>query len=127
MCSGPTSGQRCTSCSCSNEAGRRNATVASLPRPSSRHWSNRAERTPRTRGRHMDLTGQAVIVTGSSSGIGAAVARRVDALGAGVVVNSSSSREAGEKVAGELRDAVYVQGDIGDPATAENLVRAATD
>ena len=71
----------------------------------------------------MDLTGQAVIVTGSSSGIGAAVARRLDGLGAGVVVNSSSSREAGEKVAGELRDAVYVQGDIGDPATAENLVR----
>ena len=75
----------------------------------------------------MDLTGQAVIVTGSSSGIGAAVARRLDSLGAGVVVNSSSSREAGEKIASELRDAVYVQGDIGDPVTAENLVRAATD
>ena len=75
----------------------------------------------------MDLTGQAVIVTGSSSGIGAAVARRLDTLGAGVVVNSSSSREAGEKIASELRDAVYVQGDIGDPATAENLVRAATE
>ena len=75
----------------------------------------------------MDMKGQAVIVTGSSSGIGAAVACRLDSLGAGVVVNSSSSREAGEEIAGELRDAVYVQGDIGDPATSEALVRAARD
>ncbi len=66
----------------------------------------------------MDLTGHAVIVTGSSSGIGAAIARRLDALGAGVVVNSATSVEAGKAVAAELRDAVYVQGDIGDPATA---------
>lgn len=73
----------------------------------------------------MDLTGQAVIVTGSSSGIGEAVARRVAALGAGVVINSSSSIEAGEAVAAELPDAVYAQGDIGDPATAPALVEAA--
>ncbi|HMK12600.1 MAG TPA: SDR family oxidoreductase [Acidimicrobiales bacterium] len=75
----------------------------------------------------MDMTGQAVVVTGSSSGIGEEVARRLDALGAGIVVNSAKSAEAGEKIAGELRDAVYVQGDIGDPTTAEALVRAATD
>lgn len=73
----------------------------------------------------MDLAGQAVIVTGSSSGIGAAVARRLAALGAGVVVNSASSAEAGQRVADELPDAVYVQGDIGDPATATALVSAA--
>ena len=41
------------------------------------------------KGISMDLTGQAVIVTGSSSGIGAAVARRLAGLGAGVVVNSA--------------------------------------
>ena len=75
----------------------------------------------------MDMKGQAVIVTGSSSGIGAAIARRLDSLGAGVIVNSSSSAEAGEKVAGELGDAVYVQGSIAEPETAEALVRAATD
>ena len=73
----------------------------------------------------MDLSGRAVIVTGSSSGIGAAVARRLSALGAGVVVNSASSAEAGQRVAAELGDAVYVQGDIGDPATAAALVEAA--
>jgi ketoreductase RED2 len=75
----------------------------------------------------MDLTGKAVIVTGASSGIGEATARRFAALGAGVVVNSSSSVEAGERVASELPDAVYVQGDVGDPATGPALVAAARE
>jgi ketoreductase RED2 len=73
----------------------------------------------------MDLSGRAVIVTGSSSGIGAAVARRLSGLGAGIVVNSASSAEAGQRIAAELADAVYIQGDIGDPATAAALVAAA--
>jgi ketoreductase RED2 len=73
----------------------------------------------------MDLTGQAVIITGSSSGIGAATARRLSGLGAGIVVNSASSADAGQRLAAELADAVYVQGDIGDPATATALVSAA--
>lgn len=75
----------------------------------------------------MDLTGKAVIVTGSSSGIGEAIARRLAGLGAGIVVNSASSAEAGRRIAAELSDAVYVQGDIGDPATATALVSAAED
>lgn len=74
----------------------------------------------------MDLTGQAIIVTGSSSGIGEAVARRLAGLGAGIIVNSVHSVDAGEAVAAELPDAVYVQGDIGDPATAAALVGAST-
>ncbi|HET9609035.1 MAG TPA: SDR family oxidoreductase [Acidimicrobiales bacterium] len=73
----------------------------------------------------MDLSRKAVIVTGSSSGIGEAVARRLAGLGAGVVVNSARSSEAGERVAADLPDAVYVQGDVGDPATAAALVDAA--
>ncbi|HEX6425547.1 MAG TPA: SDR family oxidoreductase [Acidimicrobiales bacterium] len=73
----------------------------------------------------MDLSRKAVIVTGSSSGIGEAVARRLAGLGAGVVVNSARSAEAGERVAADLPDAVYVQGDVGDPATAAALVDAA--
>ncbi len=75
----------------------------------------------------MDLTSKAIIVTGSSSGIGAAVARRLAGLGAGVVVNSVASVEAGQRIAAELPDAVYVQGDIGDPATATALVAAAQE
>lgn len=75
----------------------------------------------------MDLSGKAIIVTGSSSGIGLAVARRLASLGAGIVVNSSTSVEAGEKVASELPEAVYVQGDVGDPTTATALVEAARE
>ncbi len=75
----------------------------------------------------MDLHGTACIVTGSSSGIGEAVARRLDAAGAGVVVNSATSVDAGEAVAASLRDAVYVQGDIGDPVVAGALVGAAVE
>jgi ketoreductase RED2 len=73
----------------------------------------------------VDLAGKAVIVTGSSSGIGEAIARRLSALGAGVVVNSSSSAQAGQRVAAGLGDAVYIQGEIGDPATAAALISAA--
>ncbi len=73
----------------------------------------------------MDLAGKAVIVTGSSSGIGEAIARRLSGFGAGIVVNSASSAEAGQRIAAELADAVYVQGDIGDPATATALISAA--
>ena len=75
----------------------------------------------------MDLSKQAVIVTGSSSGIGEAVARRLAGFGAGIVVNSASSVEAGERVAADLPDAVYVQGDVGDPATAAALIGAAKE
>jgi ketoreductase RED2 len=79
------------------------------------------------KGTDVNLTGQAVIVTGSSSGIGEAVARRLAGLGAGVVVNSVTSVAAGEAVAADLPDAVYVRGDIGDPATGAALVDAARD
>ena len=71
----------------------------------------------------MDLTDRAVIVTGSSSGIGEAIARRLASLGAGIVVNSASSVEAGERVAADLPDAVYVRGDVGDPDTAVRVDR----
>src|SRR5664279_3179707 len=74
-----------------------------------------------------DLTGQAIIVTGSSSGIGEATARLFSSLGAGLVINSATSVEAGRRIAAELPDAVYLQGDIGDPATATALVAAAED
>jgi ketoreductase RED2 len=71
------------------------------------------------------FAGKVAIVTGSSSGMGEAIARRFAAEGAGVVVNSSKSRQAGERIAAELPDAVYVQADIGDRAEAQRLVDSA--
>ncbi|MGH4027433.1 SDR family NAD(P)-dependent oxidoreductase [Actinomycetota bacterium Odt1-20B] len=67
------------------------------------------------------------LVTGSSSGIGAAVARRLAGAGFRVVVNSARSAEAGERLAAELPDAVYVQASVADAADAKRLVQAAVD
>jgi ketoreductase RED2 len=67
------------------------------------------------------------VVTGSSSGIGAAVARRMAAAGVRVVVNSARSVAAGRALAAELPEAVYVQADIADPDQARRLVDAAVD
>ena len=68
--------------------------------------------------------GQVAIVTGSSSGIGAATAQQLSAEGASVVVNSSSSVEAGEKLASELESASYLQADIADESQCLGLVEA---
>lgn len=72
-----------------------------------------------------EFSGKVAIVTGSSSGIGEAIARRLSALGAAVVINSATSVEAGTRIAGELgKDALYVQADISDKAAGEHLLAA---
>lgn len=72
-----------------------------------------------------EFAGKVAIVTGSSSGIGEAIARRLSTLGASVVVNSATSVAAGEKLANELGDnAIYVQADISDKAAGERLLAA---
>jgi ketoreductase RED2 len=67
-----------------------------------------------------NLTGVA-IVTGSSSGMGAAIARRLAGAGMTVVVNSNSSVETGQAVAAEIGGS-YEQGDVSDEAAADALV-----
>ena len=70
-----------------------------------------------------EFTGRVAIVTGSSSGIGEAIARRLGALGAHVVVNSATSVEAGRSVAASIGDnAIYLQADIADKAAGERLI-----
>lgn len=72
-----------------------------------------------------EFTGRVAIVTGSSSGIGEAIARRLSALGASVVINSANSVAAGTRIAAELGDnALYVQADIADKAAGERLLAA---
>jgi ketoreductase RED2 len=75
-----------------------------------------------------DLDGRVAIVTGSSSGIGEATARRLSGLGARVVVNSSSSVDVGTAVARSLpTEAVYVQADISDQAQGKELVASTVE
>ncbi|MGD9764772.1 MAG: SDR family NAD(P)-dependent oxidoreductase [Candidatus Binatia bacterium] len=73
------------------------------------------------------LAGQVAIVTGSTSGIGAATARRLADAGAAVVVNSARSAAAGEELAASLPRAIYVQADVADEAQDKRLVAGTLD
>ncbi|KAF5994168.1 SDR family NAD(P)-dependent oxidoreductase [Streptomyces sp. WAC00263] len=76
----------------------------------------------------MPLSGQIVVVTGSSRGIGRSVALAFAGRGAKVVVNSHSDVTGGEDLAQAIKDgggdALYVQGDVSDTADVERLFAA---
>ena len=75
-----------------------------------------------------EFDGRVIVVTGSSSGIGEAIAHRFSGLGATVVVNSSSSVEAGAAVAAALPgESAYIQADISDQDQAHHLIDATVD
>jgi NAD(P)-dependent dehydrogenase (short-subunit alcohol dehydrogenase family) len=80
--------------------------------------------------RAVSLAGRVAIVTGSSSGIGEAVALELAAAGAAVVVNSRN-RERAEPVARAIESnggrAVAVAADVCDSTQVAALVRAAVD
>lgn len=65
------------------------------------------------------------LVTGSTSGIGAAIARRLSKDGYAVVLHSRSSVEAGISMARELGEAAYVQADLAVDADRIRLVKDA--
>ena len=73
------------------------------------------------------LEGKVAIVTGSSSGIGEAIARLFAAEGASVVINSARSVAAGEAIAAELPSAVYVRADVAREDQAKALIQATLD
>lgn len=71
--------------------------------------------------------GKVVLVTGSTSGIGEACARRFASEGATVVVNSARSVDAGTALAAELPGARYVQADVADPDDCARLIATVVD
>jgi NAD(P)-dependent dehydrogenase (short-subunit alcohol dehydrogenase family) len=73
----------------------------------------------------MQHSAPVALVTGSTSGIGAAIARRLSGEGFAVVLHSRSSAEAGRALAAELGAAAYVQADLSQDADRTRLVREA--
>ncbi|WP_437751801.1 SDR family oxidoreductase [Sorangium sp. So ce1389] len=71
------------------------------------------------------LAGKTVLVTGSSRGLGRAIATKLGRAGARVVVNSFHSRDDGEAVADEIcaagGDAVHVWGSVANVAHLDKL------
>lgn len=77
----------------------------------------------------MDIKGGAAIITGSSSGVGAACARQLAAQGCHVVINYANN-EAGaratEAACRELGvDTLVVRGDVADDAVCRAMAREA--
>lgn len=78
-----------------------------------------------------DLTGKVAIVTGSSRGIGRAIAVLLAKQGAKVVVNSSKSSEAANEVVQEITanggEAINVSASVSSQDDAERLIKTTID
>lgn len=77
------------------------------------------------------LTGKTAIVTGSTSGIGQAIAEALAAKGCNIVLNSFTDKGEDHALATDLAgrhgiEAVYVKADMSDPGQARRLVEQAT-
>jgi NAD(P)-dependent dehydrogenase (short-subunit alcohol dehydrogenase family) len=74
------------------------------------------------------LDGNVVVVTGSTQGLGAAVAARVAQLGAAGVVITGRDRERGERVRDSLgTDALFVAGDLSVEADCRAVIAACAE
>ena len=69
----------------------------------------------------MELKDKIMVITGASSGIGMATARRLDRAGVKFVLNARSADKL-ESLASELSSAVGVTGDMIDPQTPQKIL-----
>ncbi len=80
---------------------------------------------------HYRFEGKNAIITGSSKGIGKAIAIQLAKGGANVTINCNSSKTDAEKVAEEIRSvgqkALVVACDVSDQSAVENMVKQTVD
>jgi short-subunit dehydrogenase len=74
----------------------------------------------------MDIDGSVIVITGASSGIGAATARAASRAGARLVL-AARREDRVTQLAAELGDAIAVRCDVTDAAQVEALVTSALD
>ncbi len=78
-----------------------------------------------------DLSGKVAVITGSSRGIGAAIAKTLAAQGAKVVVNHRNSPEGAEEVVAAIKagggEAMVVQADVSQNGEAQRLIKETVD
>jgi 3-oxoacyl-[acyl-carrier protein] reductase len=76
-----------------------------------------------------DLKGKAVLITGASTGIGAAAARAFGRLGSRVAIHYNTSRQAAERVAADVRaaggEAALIGGDVTQTESVKQIVAEA--
>jgi 3-oxoacyl-[acyl-carrier protein] reductase len=79
----------------------------------------------------LDLSNKVAVVTGSSRGIGAAIAKALAAQGAKVVINHRHSGGEAEEVATAIKanggEAAIIQADVSQSAEAQRLIKASID
>lgn len=75
------------------------------------------------------LKGKIILVTGSSRGIGATIARQLTAAGAGLIVNYAGGKDAAEQVVNDIKqqggDAIALQADVSNSGEVKALFDAA--
>ncbi len=79
----------------------------------------------------LDVAGKRVLITGSSRGIGAQVAKYLGEAGARVAINYRSKGPRAEKIADEIRaaggEAITVAADITDPVSVSSMMSTIRD
>ncbi len=79
----------------------------------------------------MEVSGKVALITGSSSGVGAALAHQLAQAGAKVVINYSRSKEGADTTCEGIKrcggEAIVVQGDVSNPDDCQRLVDSAVE